>query len=643
MNITFIPIYYRFDGDSEKTPAVDNTPISYELTVSNYGLYSKEAAGLGIADYPGGYLMGPWIDGDIYNGWKTPSAGETPVDPKSITEVADTIGTEFFEGFFMPAMKQMCGDNLYGPDDGVARYIRAVFQVQTNGNPLYLRLRCYVMNGLSEGNLKSQCVFQNCECSGNEDFEDSKIIYDAHVGSSVKNAYAVVAVGNKWSAQMTAGTVQVYCPYFGVDTSGNDYFYKFNGQAYFCVMAGTPAVIVQSWEITSDTEVFPPTGEPYSIGTFEISGGVNAYHWGLNAMFFLYRALISTGTTPEPGGDYPVSDNLPIFIFPTDKDDPNFVAGAVGTNLVSAFRLSENNVNALATDIWGEGWTGDIKNFFNNPIDAIIRLIRLPVEPPSDGFSYIFLGDYEFRSPGKFVHIQQEWMSVDLGTMEVARYFNNFLDYSPYTAVQLFLPFVGYKEMRADDVVGYRLHIVYQIDVLTGDCLAIIARQDDDGNEVPLYQYQGNCATEVPLGSSSRNIGGAISAGLGALATMAGLGASVPTAGTSAAAAAAVVGGITTTAGGVASAAQREQKRSGSISGNLGYTSNMYPFLVITRSIPDIPGNYNELNGRPSNKEAVLSSLSGYTEVEQVHVENIPCTKDEQDQISTLLKGGVIL
>lgn len=397
------------------------------------------------------------------------------------------------------------------------------------------------------------------------------------------------------------------------------------------------------------------------IGWYASGYGYAIGESGLAVMYPLMQEFFGTSEPtpqppdPTPGGEFPVSDNMPIFIFPTDKTDPNFTAGAVGTNLISAYNMSLANLQSFSSLLWGKTWVQDLKNFFTNPLDSIIRLIKLPITPQTDGLSWIYLGDFKMDTPGKYRHIQQQWVSFDLGKIEIARYFNNFMDFQPYTSISLFLPFLGFKDIDVDDVMGQTIRIVYQVDVLTGDFLAIVAAEYNDGaNEVPLYQFDGNCAVEIPLGNSSLNIASAISSGLTAI-TLAGgvagaVGSGVAAMGTSGAAvkhtsnsATASLSGSTSAIPGIISATEHKVSRSGALKGNMGYTANMYPYVVITRNIPDKPETYDSLIGKPSNYAVKLGTLSGYAEIEAIHVDQISATQEELNEIESLLLQGVIL
>ena len=65
-----------------------------------------------------------------------------------------------------------------------------------------------------------------------------------------------------------------------------------------------------------------------------------------------------------------------------------------------------------------------------------------------------------------------------------------------------------------------------------------------------------------------------------------------------------------------------------------GYV-NVYKDLLLVR-------DYNTFRGYVSNITLALSECSGYTKVAEIHLENIPATSAELDEMDGLLKAGVI-
>ena len=77
---------------------------------------------------------------------------------------------------------------------------------------------------------------------------------------------------------------------------------------------------------------------------------------------------------------------------------------------------------------------------------------------------------------------------------------------------------------------------------------------------------------------------------------------------------------------------------------NGGLFGKSTPHIRITRSKPNNYNNdYFKLYGRPLNKVVKLSTLSGFTQIDDIHLENIKAFQNEKDELYDLLKSGIIL
>ena len=237
------------------------------------------------------------------------------------------------------------------------------------------------------------------------------------------------------------------------------------------------------------------------------------------------------------------------------------------------------------------------------------------------------------------------------------------LDFSPYTRVSLFLPYIGMVSLNPDEVVGHILHVNYRVDIVTGGCVALVSV----GSDV-MYQFSGHCAISMPLtGADYSNLAAAMIQTVKAAAT-------IGAAGAGAAAAASVLDAIpdsksgtlmesryeaaivskeasfagltarniTNTVGAVMGA-KPEIARTGTFSGNTGYLGVRRPYLIIERPRLCNPAEYGKYNGYPSMQTVQLKNVKGFTQIQQVQLTEISATNPELDEIQRLLKQGVIL
>lgn len=299
---------------------------------------------------------------------------------------------------------------------------------------------------------------------------------------------------------------------------------------------------------------------------------------------------------------------------------------AVDTGLISLFNPSSAQLKTLANYLWGDAFDlSTWKKMFADPMDAILGLSIVPVNVPSSGSASLTIGNI---STGiTLPKVSSQYVTVDCGTINVNEYWGAYLDYSPYTQAEIYLPFIGIHPLTIDDIMGKPVHVVYHIDVLSGACCAYIKC----GGSV-LYSFVGQCSCSIPVTSNdwTNVINGAIS-------IAASIGTMVATGGASAPMA---IPGMAATATNSLKPTVEKSGAMGSMGGMLGVQN---PYIILTRPKQAIPAYQNTFTGYPSFITKTLSECSGYTEVESIHLENVPATDGELEEINDLLKSGVII
>lgn len=391
----------------------------------------------------------------------------------------------------------------------------------------------------------------------------------------------------------------------------------------------------------------------------------------------------------QPGGPSgPTDPDLPPGTFDDESDpipdSPLPTLSAANTGFTRIYNPTLAQVQALAQYLWTtpdiiETIWNHIKQFFENPMDAIIGFNVVPVPVPDGGtenfkLMYIDTGVAMTAAANQFV-------DRDCGTVEIKRYYGSALDQSPYTKVSCFLPYIGTVQLNTDEVMGTTLQVKYRVDICSGSCVAKIFI---DGN--CLYQYSGHCAINIPI--SSADFSSYVSAAIN-VAKLA-IGAATAGAGGAAMAAAQVVGSeqqtgnmftsqfggssqnlpalpqyniepqqseqtttsasfaglspanISNTVGEIMNA-KPHVEHSGSFSGNTGYLGVRRPFIIIERPNMCMPANYQALNGFPAMITMELGTCKGFTRVQQVQLTGMTATNPEQAEILELLKSGVVL
>lgn len=388
------------------------------------------------------------------------------------------------------------------------------------------------------------------------------------------------------------------------------------------------------------------------------------------------------GDSGEGGGDGTFDDSSDQIV---DSTPPTISSANTGFTRIYNPTLSQ--VQALAEYLWTDEsviqtiWN-HIKQYFENPMEAMIGFNLVPVTVPDGGTTtfklmYIDTGVSMTAAASQFV-------DTDCGTLKLEPYYGSALDYSPYTKVSIFLPYIGMVSVDTDEVMGRNMQVKYRTDICSGACVAKILV---DGNV--LYQYTGHCAINIPFSAAdfSSYVSAAMStaklAGTLALGASGALGpvavseitqqtgeaitktvnternpetgrqitssSQTQTRGpseittTRASYAGISPSNVTNTVGEVISS-KPHVEHSGSFSGTSGYLGVRRPYVIIKRPNMCMPANYQSLNGFPCMITLKLGDCKGFTRVQQVVLSNMgKATNPEQAEILGLLKNGVIL
>lgn len=320
---------------------------------------------------------------------------------------------------------------------------------------------------------------------------------------------------------------------------------------------------------------------------------------------------------PKPDYDPGGTDPVPLPDIPEGGD-------ALATGFIHAYQPIAAQLQALSNKLWSDDFINTIKKIQNDPFEAIISLHSVPVNVASTNANCV-IGNYD--SGISMPTVGSQWTQVNLGSYYLPPYFASALDFAPYNTIDIFLPYVGVRSLQVDDVCGRTLQVVYNIDVLSGATLASIKSGDS-----VLYTFNCNICMEIPITQSSYgplyqsilNASAAVLSGYGA------------------AGAPGAVGAALGSAINVALSKQHSVSRGGNISGNFGCMGHFYPYLIIHRPKQSLAAGFNHFKGKPSNITVNLGSISGYTEIESIHLEGIKCTESERDEIRGLLWNGVI-
>ena len=320
---------------------------------------------------------------------------------------------------------------------------------------------------------------------------------------------------------------------------------------------------------------------------------------------------------------------------PDNTAELNSLSG-VSAGFISLYSPTASQLRSLASYLWTSDFVDSIKKMFGDPMDVIIGLTQLPFTVPTGASTSVKAGfiDTGIAMP----RVSQQYIDFNMGSIKYGSYWGNSLDFDPYTKVQIYLPFIGFRTLNTNDVINSTVSLKYRIDCLTGSVTAWVS----SGSFVK-YEFSGQCGASIPV--TSQNYNNVINTAINIVSTVGtGIIGGVATGGLGTMASMATVNGISNVASGVASGAMKPTvQRSGGMGGAASLMGMRTPFLVFQRPKTSLPSNYNNLYGYASNKYLKLGNCRGFTQVEHMHLQVQGATDDEMKEIENILHKGVFI
>lgn len=223
-------------------------------------------------------------------------------------------------------------------------------------------------------------------------------------------------------------------------------------------------------------------------------------------------------------------------------------------------------------------------------------------------------------------------ISGALGTITCSPIFNDYRDFEPYTAYELYLPYVGNVSLSPADCCGHTIEIYYGLDMVVNQGVYWI---NLDGTNRVLGEYYFNFGVDVPISAadmramrnamfslfqSELSVAGSVVSG-NPLA-MLGAGANLLS----------NIQNVTTT---------HHVHTKGAPSSYLTLMPAMdNPRLKITHNQFITNLNYGHYTGYATDTYKKISEVSGYTQCYNVDVSGISCTDEEKSMIKQYLESG---
>lgn len=205
---------------------------------------------------------------------------------------------------------------------------------------------------------------------------------------------------------------------------------------------------------------------------------------------------------------------------------------------------------------------------------------------PVAGYKQLKGGRYDFGEQAPYV--KEHTIIIDCGSVEIPEQHQSLLDYSPFSRLTIYLPFIGFQELDDKLVVGHTLKVQYVVDVLSGRCLAQLFVDSTDLKSC-FAEYGGTIAADEIFGTDNGyNYYGAYEL----MTTM-----------------------------------------------QLGELSC---YVLIHTKMP-LEGDIVNYKGLPTNEIVKVGDVSGFVKYSSIHVDGMTATDSEKTEIESLLMSGIFV
>ena len=347
------------------------------------------------------------------------------------------------------------------------------------------------------------------------------------------------------------------------------------------------------------------------LSAFQIPFVINDEDTAINSPVEDFTDYIPSGVpdndiTIGTGDGDNTSDLIPV------PELPNI--NLCNTGFFSGYLIDNENLSALSRFVYSQDFIDNILNLFSNPIDGVISLNILPVTPEvSETAENIKITNVDSGVPAH--KIINNYIKIDCGSININEYYGDYLDYD--TKVSINIPFCGEHELNPQLIINSKLRLIYNIDIFSGSCVAILQVIKTNFNSA-VYYFKGNVSIQIPITAVNYSQ---------IYNSIINIAASLPFTNPVSAV--------------IMNRPQLNHIQEGSASPQHSLISNKIPYILIERYIKNLPKNNNFYKGKPTNYYTKVSDLQGFNKFSDINLENnthIPA--DDIEKIKQILKEG---
>lgn len=373
-----------------------------------------------------------------------------------------------------------------------------------------------------------------------------------------------------------------------------------------------------------------------------LNGGGCAWSYDLDVVTSPNGNGLNVPTTPgQPENPVVTGDGTGDNI--SDKvlyPSPAYIPNAT---VYDRYFLTPNQMPDIKKFLFSSTFVDNIKRLWTNPAEYVISLVCYPFDVDSTGLTttsgVVSVGGVS--SDIAAAALTDRGVPYFYGgSVMVDNYYNSYLDYEPYTSIDIYIPYIGVRPLNVSQVVGHTLCIGYYIDLNTQQITALIGLDGQGGNLGQVVtQFVGSIGIQTPLSGTSaqdmiRNIVAQTSGLITGVGAIAG--------GIMGANPALLASGVASTSNALLGGGHTAPSYYGSLSPVSGLYTPQVAYLIINRPRQAMPAAYLTQQGFSSNYSGKVSQFSGYLECASVNIaSSTTMTAQEQQEIINLLTGGI--
>lgn len=331
----------------------------------------------------------------------------------------------------------------------------------------------------------------------------------------------------------------------------------------------------------------------------------------------------------------------PSTVITDEIDDMKLGVGRNYSGMVKYYRLSPAQLVAFSEAIQDSSVIPEGYDILKN----IVALKRYPAN--LDG--YAEFSDAELMKVGSVTlklsasQLAFEKRNISLGKYTIPGFHGNkgnphFLDFSPYTTAEVFIPYCGFVTLPVDKIMYNEIEVRLLVDVKLGNCTGIVKC---NGNIVG--EKAGILGSDIPLVAINMGVAtGAILQGL--TDSTFGFASALPYAATGniGATFSGILNGTSALTQTIMSTKKNYTEVIGNTGGDIMFSMPDRCYIKLTYPKKKLPDNYGKMVGYMCGKGGRLGDFKGFTICENVHVD-VKATEDEKQMILEKLLTGIIM